>query len=247
MEPVMCANAADQPMETIEQELVACQRRALLGALTSIIAHEYNNLMTPVIARAQFSLSLDDHAAMTKALTVTLEQTEKALHFTRKVLELAAGNPTEIETCVLREIVDGAVASSVRPLDKDGIELVIDVPDDLQVQAQPLLLEQLLLNLLLNARTAMKEVRGRMKISAAREADNVHIQVRDQGVGFAEELLRESINPFLAADAQSMPTAAGVGVGLYACRTIAHEHQARIWVENNPDVGCTFHVEWPSA
>ena len=114
MEPAMCANAADQPIETIEQELVACQRRALLGALTSIIAHEYNNLMTPVVARAQFALSLDDRAAMQKALTVTLQQTEKALHFTRKLLELAAGNPTDIEPCVLKEVVDGAVASSVR-------------------------------------------------------------------------------------------------------------------------------------
>ena len=123
----------------------------------------------------------------------------------------------------------------------------MDVPDDLHVQAQPLLLEQLLLNLILNARAAMKDARGRLYISAARDDGFVHITVRDQGVGFDEELLRDSVNPFLNAEAQEIPTARGTGVGLYACRTIAHEHQGRIWAENNPDVGCTFHVEWPAA
>ena len=85
-----------------------------------------------------------------------------------------------------------------------------------------------------------------MTIRAQRAGEIVRMQVSDQAVGFDEELLRDSVNPFLAAGAD--PTAGrGVGVGLHACRTIAQEHDGRIWAENNPDVGCTFHLEWPAA
>ena len=156
MEPVMCADAPDQPVENIEQELIACQRRAMLGALTGIIAHEYNNLMTPVVARAQSPCPSMITARCRRRSPSPCSRPRRPCSLHAKCSSLPAETRADTGPCRLRDLIDGAITSSVRPLEKDGIELTLDVPDDLQVRAQPLMFEQLLLNLILNARTAMK-------------------------------------------------------------------------------------------
>ena len=144
----------------------------------------------------------------------------------------------------VREAVD-AVA---RPFDKDGIDLRVKVPADLRVRARPTLLEQLLLNLLLNAREAMKERGGSLTIAARREGSQVVIDVGDRGVGIAQQRLDQVVNPFLAADPSAQ---AGdwrsVGMGLNVCRTITHQHGARMRASANAGGGCTFQIRWPAG
>lgn len=244
----MSANVGTVSVETLQQELVDCQRQAILGSLTGIIAHEYNNLMTPVLARAQDALTRDDLAAMRTALTTTIRQTEKALRFTQQVLELARGRELPQEACRVVELVGDAIASAVRPFDKDGIELDLHVPDELHVRAQPRLFVQVLLNLLLNARHAMKGRRGTLSITASLEGKMAVIAVRDSGSGMSAERLEQVINPFLGADGGAPPDAGGaVGLGLKACRTIAHQHGATIRAFANDGAGCTFQLRWPAA
>jgi signal transduction histidine kinase len=244
----MSVNAGQVSLEQLQQELVVCQRQAMLGTLTAIIAHEYNNLMTPVLARAQDAVARDDVAAMRKALTTTARQTEKALRFTRQVLQLADGKELPLEACRVADLVDAAITSAVRPFEKDGIELELRIPDDLYVRAQPLLFEQALLNLLLNARAAMRGRRGRLSVAARREGDMVVVAVCDSGVGMSAEMLDEVINPFLAADADAHPGDwSSVGLGLSACRKIAQQHGGAVRAEVNDGPGCTFRLRWPAA
>jgi signal transduction histidine kinase len=244
----MSTNVGEMPSQSVQRDLLADQRRAMLGSLTGIMAHEYNNLMTPVLARAQDAVSRDDVAAMRKALTTTLAQTEKALHFTRQVMELAQGREGPAESCRVVDLVDATITSAVRPFAKDGIELELVVPDDLYIRAQPLLFEQALLNLLLNARAAMKGLCGRLSISASRQGETVDIAVRDSGTGISPEMLDDVVNPFLAAAADTSPGDwTGVGLGLVACRLIAQQHGARITAQANDGPGCTFRLGWPAA
>jgi len=245
----MSAHVSSDSLEQLQQELVTCQRRASLGMLASIMAHEYNNLMTPIVARAHDALARDDIDAMRKALTLTARQTEKALEFTRQVLHLADGRETPLQTCRVIDLVQAALLSAVRPLEKDGIELELHVPADLRVRAQPLLFEQVLLNLLLNARAAMKGRCGKLTISAAREGNMVAVAVRDGGTGIAAERLENVINPFLAADAGTHCSDwSAVGLGLHACRAIVQQHGGTIRAEANSDgPGCTFRFHWPAG
>ena len=244
----MTANLTEVSLEKLYGDFLACQRQAALGTLSGIIAHEYNNLMTPVLVRAQDALSRDDVEAMKKALTVTVRQGQAAIDFTRQVLQIARGEDSSLINCRLKSLADAAVLAAVRPFAKDNIELVLDVPEDITVQARPLFFVQMLLNLLLNARAAMKSLRGKLKIAARREGRIVEIAVVDQGRGFAPEMLNEIINPFLASNPDENPEKSEkIGMGLQACRIIAWQHGATIRAENNDGPGSTIRLSWPAG
>jgi signal transduction histidine kinase len=204
--------------------------------------------MTPVLARAQDAVKHDDIEAMRKALVTTVRQTEKALGFTRRLIELARGEELSLGTHAVRELVEDAVASAVRPFERDGIELELRVPDDLRIRVQRTLFVQLMLNLLLNARKAMKDRRGSLTIAARRDNDVVEIDVCDEGIGLSPEMLDGVMNPFLAAEAEAEPGAGGgIGLGLRACRLIARQHDATLRALANEGPGCTFRLNWPAA
>lgn len=244
----MAAHLSGTATEKSHDDFISCQRQALLGALAGVIAHEYNNLMTPVLIRAQDALTRDDVEAMKKALTVTARQTQTALDFTRQVLQVARGEETQLQQCSVKTLVEAAIQAAVRPFEKDGIELVVDVPAELTILARPTLFVQAILNLILNARTAMKNRRGKMNISARPAGERVEIAIADQGTGFTPHLLNEIVNPFLDSDPVAQPERAeSLGMGLQACRIIAWQHGAAIQAENNDGPGCTFRLHWPAA
>jgi len=244
----MSANASTASVEQLQQQLVDCQRQAILGSLSGTIAHEYNNLMMPVLERAKDAVARDDVAAMRKALTITVRQTEKALRFTQQVLELARGDALAMKVCRVAELVDHAIVATVRPFEKDGIRLELHIPEGLHIRAQPLLFVQVLLNLLLNARQSMKDYCGTLRVSARADGEVVVIAVSDTGRGMSLEMLNDVINPFLAAEANTRPgEGSGVGLGLTACRTIAQQHGATIRARANDGGGCTFALRWPAV
>jgi len=229
-----------------QPDLADYQRQAMLGSLSAMVAHEFNNLMTPVLARAQDALLRNDVADMRKALACTVGQTQRAMEITRRLLALADGRQAPRETCRVAEAAADALAAMARPLEKDAIEYRADIPEDLAVQAQPVLFVQVLLNLLLNARQAMQERGGRLTLRARREGDEVVIEVIDSGIGIAPQRIEREINPFLAADPQEQPCDwQRIGLGLNVCRMIAQHHKARLEAFPNPGPGVTFRLRWP--
>jgi len=232
----------------LQDELMAQQRMALLGTMSAMAAHEFNNLMTPVVTRAQDALSRDDLPTMRKALDQALAHAQKAIAVTRHLLGLADAGEDAPRVCSVNAAVREAIDAVARPFDKDSIDLRVEVPADLRVRARPMLLEQLLLNLLLNAREAMKERGGSLTIGARREGDDVVIDVGDRGIGISQQRLDEVVNPFLAADPSAQPGDwHSVGMGLNVCRTITHQHGARIQASADAGGGCTFQIRWPAA
>jgi C4-dicarboxylate-specific signal transduction histidine kinase len=232
----------------LQDELMAVQRMALLGTMSAMVAHEFNNLMTPVVTRAQDALSRDDLPTMRKALDQALAHAQKAIGVTRHLLGLADEGENALRACSVNAAVREAVDAVARPFDKDGIDLRVKVSADLRVRARLMLLEQLLLNLLLNAREAMKERGGSLTIAARREGDDVVIDVRDCGTGISQQRLDEVVNPFLAAEPHARPTDwHSVGMGLNVCRMISHQHGARLRASANAEGGCTFQIHWPAA
>lgn len=235
-------------ISALRHELVACQRLALLGSLAAMIAHEYNNLLTPIIARVEAALSMpDDVQYMRKTLERTLLHSQRAVSISKNLLEMAHDQHCPIEQCSVAAAVREAIETMIRPLDKDNIHLHVDVPDNLHVNAREDLLCQVLLNLLLNARRAMNGG-GTLSITALHRDGCAQIDVRDSGKGIPRELLDTVFNRFLAADPSTRPHDwQQVGLGLSVCRMITHQHGASLRALPNEGPGCTFRLCWPLA
>lgn len=231
----------------LEDELIAAQKLAALGSMSAMIAHELNNLMTPAVNWADLALRDPEPSTVRRSVERVKTQLQRAINLVQHLLALAKGEDLPNESCSVAQAVQAAIATATRPFEKDGITLSIAVPEDLRVKAHPDLLVQVLLNLLLNARTAMKSQRGTLSVTARRDGGMVLIDVRDSGVGLSREQLDEVINPFLAGEADDERAWKAVGLGLNVCRLIARKHGAAIRALANPDRGCTFRLCWPAG
>jgi len=223
---------------------VAYQRQLLLGSIASMVAHELNNLMAPVLSRAQLAQMTQAPDSIAKAVEVAARNTEHAVSISRRLLEMAQGLDAEPRSYPVREALDRVGLTFARPMDKDGIDYAEDIADGLAVQADPILFDQVLMNLLLNARKATE--RGRIRVVAAPVDGQARVEVIDNGVGIEPERMDKVIRPFLAAPPDHDPHSwVHVGLGLHACRWIVNQHNGRIEAEGNEQGGCTFRVYWP--
>lgn len=232
----------------LESEIETLHRLAMVGMMASMAAHEWNNLVTPVLARAEDALSRNDVESMRHALERTIANIKKSVTVSKSMLSFAKSAGEELEAVAVAGAVREALETGIRPLDKDRIELKLDIGDDCLIRAHRVLFEQLLLNLVLNARQAMNERGGFLTISARREAEMVRIDVRDTGVGIPRETIDQIINPLLRGTEDATRAWQALGTGLNVCRTIAHQHAATIDVRPNEEGrGCTFRLYWPAA
>lgn len=246
----MCASPADLPaiVRRLENEVQNLHRLAMIGMMASMVAHEWNNLVTPVLARAEDALSRNDVDSMRHALERAITNIKKSVAVSKTMLSFASPVEEEIEPVGVAGAVREVLEAGIRPLDKDRIELKLDIGDDCLVRAHRVLFEQLLLNLVLNARQAMTERGGFLTISARRAGEMVRIDVRDTGVGMTPEILNTVINPLLNGRGDDSNAWKSVGMGLSVCHTIAAQHSATISVQSNDDGrGCTFRLFWPAA
>lgn len=243
------AHPLESALRSVQDELIACQRLALLGSLAAMAAHEFNNLMTPILARVEVALSSPgDTAFVRKTLERTLTHSQRAIALSRQILDLAQHGKTPPGSCHLAAAVREAIATAARPFEKDNIALRVDVAEDLRVACSEDFVVQLVLNLILNARTAMKEHGGALEIKAVAAGQTVSLSVRDTGVGMSTAHIDSVINPFLDAEPFARPNDwQSVGLGLSVCRMIAHRHGARLRAAANDGAGCTFQVDWPRA
>jgi two-component system NtrC family sensor kinase len=255
---------ASQRLAALRQELRQMHRLTVLGTAAAMIAHEFNNLLTPVVGYAKFALDSGDPGLMEKALHTTLKQAAIVTPMCERILGLAANEAPTFTEVRLREVVEESVACLCRDLSKDGIKLTVDVDDSLTVLADAKQLQQVLVNLLLNAREAIGESSGRITIEAERtNHQTVALRIRDTGCGIPPEQMVHIFEPFVTTkgdacaegtddsgpDASESRDSArrGVGLGLALCRDIIEEHGGTISVESEVDEGTIFTVTLPAT
>lgn len=244
------ASPAELPgiVRQLESEIENLHRLAMIGMMASMVAHEWNNLVTPVLARAEDALSRNDVDSMRHALERTIANIKKSVAVSNKMLSFALSPEDELEAISVAGAVHEALETGIRPLDKDRIELKLDIGDDCLIRAHRVLFEQLLLNLVLNARRSMSDRGGFLTIFARRDENSVRIEVRDTGVGIPKDTLEKVINPLLRSETDDSDAWKSIGMGLTVCRTIASQHSATIDVRGNDDGrGSTFRLVWPAA
>jgi len=228
------------------------QRLATLGVLAGSIAHEVNNLLTPVLSYAQLALqNPDDRELTAKALTKSASGAEKAGHIMSSLLGFVRSD-TESRSTDVSSCIDEALGCIECNLERDGIEVVRDIEPALHARISPMALQQVLLNLVLNARDAIQSGTGTLTIRARRstwnnpnrpdtQARSVEISVEDTGCGMDPEMLENAFLPFVTRR-HNTRNGTGTGLGLPICKQLVEEVGGRIAAASTPGVGTRFDV-----
>lgn len=235
--------AAEAQLATLRDALAHQQRLALIGTLAAGIAHETNNLLTPVLAYTQLAESHPDQPELLEKLrdrcAASLPPATEVAH---AILSLASPSDQDETACVM-DAANKALACLGRDLAKDKITCTIDIPEDLTVRAKPLALQQVLLNLLLNAVTALQQQRhSTIRIHAAEDETYVCITVEDNGPGIPEAIRGKLFQPFSV----SRETHSN-GLGLWMCKELIEQAGGTIDLTTAIDAGTAFHVTLPAA
>lgn len=165
-----------------------------------------------------------------------------------EILDMAkieAGKMTlNFEPVHLHEAI-GPTRDTMRGLiDSERINFIWDVPEDLpKLEADPIRLRQILLNLLSNAAKFTEE--GEISVCAFFEADRIHLTVKDSGIGIAQEDYDKLFMPFAQADSSTTRTASGTGLGLPITKWLIEMHEGSITFVSHLNEGTTFHVILP--
>ncbi|MFW6133843.1 MAG: sensor histidine kinase [Planctomycetota bacterium] len=229
---------------SLRGQLRHAQRLATVGTMTAMVAHEFNNILTPVINYAR--LARNNPALTDKAIERAAAGGEQAVTICRAILDMTRSGAAEPERVTLGEIVRESLAAMARDPQKDRIELAVDVPDHLELVARRAELQQVLLNLLINARQAVVDAPQprRIEVIARAHDGEVEIRVADTGVGIDEDVVQRIFDPFFTT--RSDGADAGHGLGLTLCRDIVESCGGWIEVDSAPAAGTTFAVHLPS-
>jgi signal transduction histidine kinase len=246
--------AAQDQLDALQEQLTESQRLATIGTIAAVIAHEFNNLLTPIVSYSQYALQSaegenPDMALIRKALSKAFQSSSKAGKICQSMLGLARGESFFADVEV-QKLVDEVLLVLARDPQKDGIALRVQVQPGIKVHGDPVQLEQVLLNLLINARHAMLGKGGALtiKASSSDDANELKIQVIDTGPGIPEKLLGKIFQPFFTTKGTAQRgEAKGTGLGLAICKEIVEHHKGRIEVQSEVGKGTTFSIHLPAV
>ncbi len=234
--------------KTLKSQITQLQPLVNMGTVSYMIAHEINNLLTPLKSYATLALGNPGDAALAeKALGKVVANCERASKIMDSMLALANGQAQEKTKSSLRTLIEEIFAGLCRDFAKDGINVEIQVPDEMEVWGIPVQLQQVLMNLILNARDVMLDRGGILTIRAADRGDNIEIEVSDTGSGIEPGCLENIFDTFFTTKSSKGPGAgrSGAGMGLAFCKMIVDGHKGRISVKSEPGNGTNFKIILP--
>jgi signal transduction histidine kinase len=248
-QPASASGALTERLAALEQQLARTQKLAALGELLSTTTHEFNNVLMTILNYARMGQRHKDEATRDKALDKILAAAQRASKITSTILAVARNRSDNFEATRLKQIVEDSLVLLERELTKYRIAVethLAEVPDVLAIGNQ---IQQVLLNLIINARQAMP-TGGRLIIRLSHDAaaGMVDLVVRDTGCGIPADKLPRIFEPFFTTKTGPDETGkGGTGLGLASCRQIIEAHRGRIRVESTVGKGTQFTIKLPVA
>jgi signal transduction histidine kinase len=240
----------EQQVVLLKEQLAQAQKLTALGELMSTTTHEFNNVLTTIINYAKLGMRHKDQPTRDKAFDKILSAGNRAAKITASILGFARNRSSHQEPTNLAALVDDALMLLEREMTKYRVAIDKHYPADLpEALACGNQIQQIVLNLLINARQAMPNG-GRITIKLLHDAETrmIDLVIRDTGSGIAPEHLRRIFDPFFST--KSGPDSSGkggTGLGLSTCRDIIEAHQGRIRVESTVGRGTAFILKLPVA
>jgi two-component system NtrC family sensor kinase len=232
-------------LEKRQDQLLQAKKMSSLGVLTAGIAHQLNNPLNNISTSCQIileDLGQCDLDFLKKMLTNVEQEVYRARDIVKGLLEFSRVRDFALKPIPLEDVINRSVrliSSQVPP----GIDIVQQVPWDLVLQIDAQRMQEVLLNLLMNAVQAIKEPPGEIRITAQVDANNsqVVITVEDTGVGIPKEEIDRVFDPFFT----TKEVGVGTGLGLSIAYGIIDKHHGSIAVESKEGEGTRFVIRLP--
>jgi signal transduction histidine kinase len=237
----------EEQLEVLKQELVEAQRMAALGELVGTTTHEFNNVLMTILNYAKLGLRHKDEATRDKALEKILAAAQRAEKITNSVLGLARNRKEEFAPTDLASILQESLVLLEREMMKYKVAVRCEFAQVPPVRAIGNQIQQVLLNLMTNARQAMPNG-GQLLLRITHDEASVAVDfsVRDTGSGIPREQLPRIFDRFYSTKNGPDETGkGGTGVGLSACKDIVDAHQGRLKVQSTVGKGTAFTVRLP--
>jgi len=233
----------------LRQQLAHAQRLTALGELVGTTTHEFNNVLMTILNYAKMGLRHKDTATRDKALDRILAAANRAAKITNGILAFARNRSQSLEPTDLARVIGDSMMLLEREMNRYRIRVETQIESVPAAMANGNQIQQVLMNLLINARQAMPQggvILIRLGFDSASQM--VELLVRDTGCGMSPDTMRRIFDPFFST--KSGPDASGkggTGLGLSMCRDIIEAHLGRIRVDSAPGKGTAFTIKLPAA
>jgi len=247
---------AEAEKNILEAQLRQAQKMESIGRLAGGVAHDFNNLLTAILGNTDLALmALEPENSLYPRLTVVMQAAESAADLTRQLLAFSRKQIIEPEPVDLAGLLENMHMMLARLIGED-IRLDISIPQQVgPIKADPGQIEQIIVNLVVNARDAMPEG-GRLVLEVAdrhlddeyvkrhpytKAGDYVMLAVSDTGCGMSVEVKQHLFESFFT----TKPLGKGTGLGLATSYGVVKQHGGSIEVYSEPGHGTTFKIYFP--
>ncbi|WP_435020839.1 sensor histidine kinase [Tundrisphaera sp. TA3] len=235
--------------DALRRQVVELQRVSSLGVLAGSICHELNNALTPILNYAKLGLRNPDPEFRRRAFEKIQEGAERAAVITGGVLGLARPRHDQRSAADVARLAEEVTLLTAKDLANYRVHLDFIAESRPHARVNPAQIQQVLLNLVINARQAMPDG-GTVRVRVGQDPSGklAEVSVSDTGKGIAPADLRRIFEPFFTT--KTGPDASGLGgtgLGLSVCREIVESHRGRLRAESKLGRGTTFTLRLPAC
>ena len=240
---------AEEALRDMQMQLAHANRVATMGQLSASITHEVNQPITAAVtyalaARRWLSAEPPNFREVDDALSLIVKEGNRAGEVVARIRALIKKVPARKDAVAINDAILEVIALTRTEAANNSVSVRTQLAEGLpRVQGDRVQLQQVLLNLIINAIEAMRDVgeeERELLISTRNEPDGVSVEVRDSGPGFAPAALERVFEAFYTTKP------GGLGLGLSICRSIIEAHNGRLWASANLPRGASFQFALPA-
>ncbi|NNG47825.1 MAG: HAMP domain-containing protein [Deltaproteobacteria bacterium] len=234
----------EEALQRAQEQLIQSEKMAAFGQLGAGIAHEVKNPLAGILGIAQLARrSADRESPLQNDLAIIEKEARRCKTIIENLMKFARQEKVAYETVMVNKVVEETKALLDHQLGIHQVRLETELSPDLPpITGNANQLQQVLMNLVINAQQALDGQRGTVRIVTSRSLpDQVEIRVSDTGPGIPEEIQSKLFEPFFT----TKPAGKGTGLGLSVTYGIIRDHKGEIRVESEPGEGAVFIIRFP--
>ncbi len=230
----------------MEAQLIQSERLAAVGTLSYGIAHEFNNILAGILGNAEFGMGNDDPQEMKECFQIIMESCDMAKSITNSLLAFSRQRETKKQRADVTEAVETVLGLVERDMEKQNIKTVRKFNPIPEVVCDLGELSGVVLNMITNARDAMRPKGGTLTIEIEKKGDNIEIIFTDTGCGIPDHIKGRIFEPFVTTKgALGQSEIPGTGLGLFLSYGIIKRYDGEIGVKSEVGKGSTFTIKIP--